>query len=157
MNIKDLGLGDSFYCLTQEGNEYKVAEHRVAELGVDLYGEHVKFISNGQVESMQAKYCEKDFDKCAAEVEKVNQGYSVCSACGSVVESDKAKTIGKIKLCDKCIEAFKEIIKPDEVIEGTEEETAESVEEKKEETKQVNEENPKAKKSKKSANPLSGI
>lgn len=157
MNIKDLGLGDSFYCLTQEGNEYKVAEHRVAELGIDLYGEHVKFVNNGQIESMQAKYCEKDFSKCAAEVEKVNQGYSVCSACGSVIESDKTKSIGQIKLCDKCIEAFKEIIKPAEVaVEDTKEEI-ESVEEKKEEIKQVNKENPKAKKSKKNSNPLSGI
>lgn len=149
MNIKDLGLGDKFYCLTQSKNEYKIAEHTVAELGIDIYGDHVKFINNNQIESMPAKYCEIDFDKCAIEVEKVNQGYSVCSACGCVFESDKVKKLGRIKLCDKCINELKLTLEPKvEEVKQPVEETAKNIDE----TAKL-----KTKKLAKSANPLSKI
>lgn len=105
MEIKNLKIGDRFYCLTQTGeDEYKVLPHYVGALEANVYGETIKYVENGMILQENAKYCDTDFAKCAAGVEASNKGYAVCAACGKVVESRDILTVGNVKICRNCFE-----------------------------------------------------
>lgn len=109
MEIKNLKIGDKFYCLTQTGeNEYKVLPHYVGALEANVYGETIKYAENGMILQENAKYCDTDFAKCAASVEASNQGYAVCSACGKAVESKDILTVGNVKICRNCFEILRD-------------------------------------------------
>lgn len=109
MEIKNLKIGDKFYCLTQTGeNEYKVLPHYVGALEANVYGETIKYVENGMILQENAKYCDTDFAKCAADVEASNQGYAVCAACGKAVESKDVLTVGNVKICRDCFEILRD-------------------------------------------------
>lgn len=109
MEIKNLKIGDKFYCLTQTGeNEYKVLPHYVGALETNVYGETIKYVENGMILQENAKYCDTDFAKCAASVEASNQGYAVCAACGKAVESKDVLTVGNVKICRNCFEILRD-------------------------------------------------
>lgn len=109
MEIKNLKIGDKFYCLTQTGeNEYKVLPHYVGALEANVYGETIKYVENGMILQENAKYCDADFAKCAAAVEASNQGYAVCAACGKAVESKDVLTVGNVKICCNCFEILRD-------------------------------------------------
>lgn len=109
MEIKNLKVGDKFYCLTQTGeNEYKVLPHYVGALEANVYGETIKYVENGMILQENAKYCDTDFAKCAADVEASNQGYAVCAACGKAVESRDILTVGNVKICRDCFEILRD-------------------------------------------------
>lgn len=109
MEIKNLKIGDKFYCLTQTGeNEYKVLPHYVGALEANVYGETIKYVENGMILQENAQYCDTDFAKCAAAVEASNQGYAVCTACGKAVESKDILTVGNVKICRDCFEILRD-------------------------------------------------
>lgn len=114
MEIKNLKIGDKFYCLTQTGeNEYKVLPHYVGGLEANVYGETIKYAENGVILQENARYCDTDFAKCAAGVEASNQGYAVCAACGKAVESKDILTVGNVKICRDCFEILRDKVSAD--------------------------------------------
>lgn len=105
MQIKELNIGDKFYCLVQiEKGVYAIVERVAAGFEVNAYGEIIKYVSNGMIFAEDANYCESSFDKCAELVKKNNPGeWAICSACGKVVAKDEVKNIGRISICKGCL------------------------------------------------------
>ena len=105
MRIKELNIGDKFYCLVQvEKGVYAVVERVAAGFEVNAYGEIIKYVSNGMIFAEDANYCEASFDKCVELVKKNNPGeFAVCSACGRVFAEGEVKKIGRISICKECL------------------------------------------------------
>lgn len=121
MRIKELNIGDKFYCLVQvEKGVYAVVERVAAGFEVNAYGEIIKYVSNGMIFAEDANYCEASFDKCVELVKKNNPGeLAVCSACGRVFAEGaegEVKKIGRISICKECLAST--VDQPKEETEG---------------------------------------
>lgn len=108
MRIKELNIGDKFYCLVQvEKGVYAVVERVAAGFEVNAYGEIIKYVSNGMIFAGDANYCEASFDKCVELVKKNTPGeLAICSACGRVFAEGaggEVKKIGRISICKECL------------------------------------------------------